>query len=102
MSQLQQITDEEIRDEVFAIFEESEQDLINFAEKIEKIEEDAKILIERNIIAIKNKMADDESIPDDKLQQAVLDEIKRVTDKITEDVKENLDKLVREQAEKSN
>lgn len=101
MSQLQQITDEEIRDEVFAIFEEHEQELIDLAEKIEKIEEDAKILIERNIIAIKNKMSGDESIPDDKLQQAVLDEIKRVADKITEDVKENLDKLVKEQTEKT-
>lgn len=94
MSQTQLLTDEEFKDEVLAVFEENEQAILGSAAKIEKIEAEAEILLDRKIIAIKNKFIDDLSIPDDEIEARCLQEIELEGQKILEDVKKQIEDVV--------
>lgn len=94
MTQSQNFTEEELRDELLTVTEDSQQVILNLAEKIEKIENEGKMLLDMKVIAIKNRMVEDMTIPDDALEQAVLDEIQKVAKEITEDVEKKIRELV--------
>lgn len=92
-----QLTQEEIRDEVLSIFEEHEDALLSLASKIEKIESESMITFEKKVIAIKNRLIDDVSVPDDKLEEVCLQEIELARKVILDEAKKQIEELVKSQ-----
>lgn len=88
-----QLTQEEIRDEVLSVFEDSEHVLQRFSDQINQIESEAVMLFERRTISIKNSLINDENISDDDLEKEYLDAIAKLKDQILLDTKERIEKL---------
>lgn len=88
-----QLTQEEIRDEVLSIFEDSESDLEKFSNQIEQIESEVTMLFERKSISIKNLLINDENVSDDDLEKAYLDAIYKLKDQILFETKEKIETL---------
>ena len=93
MSQSQQTNDEEIKDKILAIFEEHELGILDLALKVEKIEEDAKMLLDQKCIAIKNRLINDETVKDEDLEKKYLEEIEEIGKVITKEVELKLKEL---------
>ena len=92
-----QITQEEIRDALLSLYEEHEGELISQANKIEKIEKDAIIDFEKKIISIKNKIAEDVTVPDEELEIRYLIEIELAHKAILKDTKNKIQELIDKQ-----
>ena len=94
------MTDEELRDEVLALFEEKEEELLAQEEFIKKIEEEAMMIFERKCIAIKNRLIEDVTIPDEDLESKYIEEIEGLRKTIFAEVEKNISDYVRKISEK--
>lgn len=84
------MTDEELRDEVLAIFEEKEPLLLSQEETISNIEKSAMDRFDMKVISIKNKLVEDTTIPEDQLEKRYLEEVDLLRAKILEEVNQEI------------
>lgn len=89
-----QLTQEEIRDELLALFEEHEEGLGSYTSQIEKIENESIESFERKIIAIKNRLVIDSNITDDDLQKKYLEEVEELRKTTLKGVEEKIQSLI--------
>ena len=83
----QQLTDEELRDEILSLYEEKEPVLLSHVNEMEKIEEEAVLLFNERVEEMKQRIIKDVNISDDDLVQAYengLDEVRKSVAKISQ------------------
>lgn len=85
------MTDEELKDEILALFEEKEGELLKQKEDMEKLEDEAFMEFEKEAIAIKNRLVQDVTIPEDQLEAKYLEEVEKARVRILEETKEKVD-----------
>jgi hypothetical protein len=89
-----QLTQEEVRDEILSLYEEKEESLQKFSSEIEKIENEGIEFFERKVIAIKNKLVQDQSIADENLEAKYLEEVELARKESLQRVEEKISALV--------
>ena len=94
-----QVTEEEIKNEMLALFEEHESELISAAEQIKKIEDDAVMYFEMKEIALKNKIIADDTIKDEEMEVKFLEELELLRKQVLENTQTKLNELLKKQEE---
>lgn len=92
-------TQEEIRDEVLSLFEEHEDELVSQASHMEKIEADAINSFDMNVIKMKNRLIQDVTVPEEKLQEKFLEEVETIRRSTLEEVQMKIKELLEKQKE---
>jgi hypothetical protein len=84
------ITDEDLRDELLTIFEDKEEELKSHEEAMKNVEDEAMMAFERRVIAIKNRVVQDIAIPEEKLEEACLEEIEKMRKELVAEVEQKV------------
>lgn len=92
-----QLTQDEIRDEMLSLFENSEDELLSYATKIEKIEDDSMMYFEMKEIALKNRIAEDSSIPEDEVEKKYIEGLEILRKEVLESTQLALQELLKKQ-----
>lgn len=85
-----QLTQEEIRDSLLSLYEENEESMASYVSEIEKIEDEGIVTFERKVIAVKNRLINDESVSEENLQKKYLEEVEEIRKIVLQEVEEKI------------